>query len=238
MSDTRKTRDTGAREGRAAREGFGLAEEMTQQATEQQTTEQQTMEQQTTGQQTTGHPAAEELTGVGEAVAETVVRTADAAVEMGQRVAEQSREVMLLGVRAAAGMNGRIVDAGYGRSHHVLGAAARALDIFREAGDSSAENVQALFSAYMTLGRGAQQMQHACLEMLDRAVERAAHKPQDLLQCKTLEEFAEVQRDLYLGAVNHALESSTTLLQLAAKTAQEAMSPLHARTGNGTAGRG
>jgi hypothetical protein len=199
MSETRKTR-----EGRATREGLGPTEEMVQQA-------------------------AEEVQGVGEAVAETVVRTADAAVEMGQRVAEQGREVMLLGVRAAAGMNGRIADAGYGRSHRVLGAAARALDIYREASDSTAENVQALFSAYMTLGRGAQQMQHAYLEMLDRAADRAAHRPQDLLRCKTLEQVAEVQRDLYLDAVNRALESSTTLLQLAAQTAQQAMRPLQAR---------
>jgi Phasin protein len=208
MSDTRKTRDATAREGRVPREGLGQAEEAAQHTVE-------------------------ELHGVGEAVAETVVRTADAAVEMGQRVAEQGQEVMLLGVRTAAGMNGRIADAGYVRGHRVLGAAARVLDICREAGDSTAENVQALFSAYMTLGRGAQQMQHACLELLDRAVDRAAHKPQDLLRCKTLEEVAEVQRDLYLDAVNHAIESSTTLLQLAAQTAQQAMRPLQARAGNG-----
>jgi hypothetical protein len=174
----------------------------------------------------------EEVQGVGEAVAETVVRTADAAVEMGQKVAEQGREVMLLGVRAAAGMNGRIADAGYGRGHRVLSAAAHALDIYREAGDSAAENVQALFTACMTLGRGTQQMQHACLEILDRTVERAAHRPHDLLRCKTLEELAEVQRDLYLDAVTHVLQSSTTLLQLAAQTAQQAMRPLQARVGS------
>src|ERR1700733_13287870 len=143
MSDSKKARDATTR---VTREALAQGEEMVQQTTE-------------------------ELHGVGEAVAETVVRTADAAVEMGQRVAEQGREVMLLGVRAAAGMNGRMADAGYGRSHRVLGAAARALDIYREAGDSAAENVQALFSAYVTLGRGAQQMQHACLDLLDRAVE-------------------------------------------------------------------
>lgn len=210
MSDTKKNRDPAAREPRAAREALGQGEDMAQQATE-------------------------ELHGVGEAVAETVVRTADAAVEMGQRVAEQGREVMLLGVRAAAGMNGRMADAGYGRSHRVLGAAARALDIYREAGDSAAENVQALFSAYVTLGRGAQQMQHACLDLLDRAVLHATHKPQDLMRCKTLEEFAEVQRDLYLDAVNHALKSSTTLLQLASQITQQAMRPLQARAGNGSA---
>jgi hypothetical protein len=217
MSDTKKNRETAAREGRAAREALDHGEEVAQQATED-------LRQQ----------ASEDLRDVGDAVAETVVRTADAAVEMGQRVAEQSREVMFLGVRAAAGVNGRLADAGYGRSHHVVGAAARALNIYREAGETTAENVQALFSAYVTLGRGMQQMQHACFELLDRAVNQATHKPQDLLRCKTLEEFAEVQRDLYLGAVNHALESSTTLLRLAAQTAQRAMQPLQDRAGNGS----
>jgi hypothetical protein len=210
MSDAKKNRDTAARDPRAAREALGQGEEMAQQA-------------------------AEELRDASDTVAETVVRTADAAVEMGQRVAEQGREVMLLGVRAAAGMNGRIADAGYGRSHHLVGAAARAMEIYRDAGESTAENVQALFSASMTVSRGAQQMQHAWFELLDRAVNRATHKPQDLLRCKTLEQVAEVQRDLYLDAVNHALESGTTLLQLAAQTAQQALRPLQARAGNGSA---
>ena len=78
-------------------------------------------------------------------------------------------------------------------------------------------------------------MQHAYLEMLDRAVDQAAHKPQALLRAKSLEEFAEVQRDLYLDAVNRAVESSTTLLQIAAQTAQQAMRPLQARAGDGSA---
>ncbi len=210
MSETKKNRNALAREPHAARETLVQEENL-------------------------AHRVNEELHDVGDAVAETVARTADAAVEMGQRVAEQGREVMLLGVRAAAGMNGRIADASYGRGHRVLGAAARALAIYREAGDSTAENVQALFSAYMTLGRGAQQMQHACLELLDQAVDRTTHKPQDLLRCMTLEEVAEVQHDLYLDAVHHAMESSIALLQLAAQTAQQAMRPLQARAGNGSA---
>jgi hypothetical protein len=212
MSETRRNRDPATRETRAAGEALGPPEAAAQ-------------------------PATEELRHVGEAVAETVARTADAAVEMGQRVADQSREVMLLGVRAAAGMNGSIADAGLGRSHRVLGATARALDIFRQAGDSTADQMQALFAATLSVGRGMQQMQHAYLEMLDRAVEHAAHKPRDLLQCRTLEEVAEVQRDLYLDLVNHALQSSTTLLQLAAQTAQHAVRPLQARaSGDGTRG--
>ncbi|HUB10896.1 MAG TPA: phasin family protein [Acetobacteraceae bacterium] len=205
MSETRRNRDTTSR---ATREATERGEDA-------------------------GQQAAEEFREVGETVADTVVKTADAAVEMGQRVAEQGREMILLGVRATAGMNGRLAEAGYGRSHRVLGAAARAVQLWHEAGDSTAENVQALFATYLTVGRGLQQMQHACLDMLDRAVDHAAHRPADLLRCKSLEELAEMQRDLYLDAVNRAIESSTTLLQLAAQTAQQAMRPLHARAGNG-----
>ena len=45
-----------------------------------------------------------------------------------------------------------------------------------------------------------------------------------------------MQRALYLDAVNRAVESSTTLLQLAAQTAEQAMRPLHGRaTGHDSA---
>lgn len=207
MSDTRKNRDTASR---TAREAMDRGEDV-------------------------AHQNVEDLREVGETVADTVVKTTDAAVEIGQRVAEQGQEVMMLGVRAAAGMNGRLAEAGYGRGHRMLGAAARALQVWQEASNTTAENVQALFSTYLTVGQGLQQMQHAYLEMLDRAVDQAAHKPQALLRAKSLEEFAEVQRDLYLDAVNRAVEFSTTLLQIAAQTAQQAMRPLQARAGDGSA---
>lgn len=172
-------------------------------------------------------------------ISETLSETADAATDMSKKVAENSREVMLMAARAAAGVSGRVADMSYGRSHDMLNSTVHALDVYRDASERSAERVHALFSSYLTLGRGLQQMQHAWLEMVDHSLQTASHKPQDLLRCKTLEEFAEVQRDLYLGAVNHALESSTTLLQLAARTAEQAMRPLHGRAGGrGAAGNG
>lgn len=181
-----------------------------------------------------GQQATQDFRKLGETVADTEARTTDAAVDMGQHVAEQGREAISLGVRAAAGMNGRLADAAdadYGRGQQALSATARALRIYQEAGDSAADHMDALFSAYMTLGRGLQQMQHAYLAMLDQALDRAAHRPQDLLRCKSLEELADVQRALYLDSVNRAVESSTMLLQMAVHTAQQAMRPLQARAG-------
>ena len=146
-----------------------------------------------------------------------------------ETVAEHSREVMMMGVRTAAGVSGRVADISFGRGHHLLASAVHAMDIHRDASERTAERVQALFSSYMTFGRGLQHMQHAWLEMVDHSMEHAVHKPWDLSQCKNVVELAEVQRDLYIDAVNHALESTSRLLELAGRTAQDAVRPLQQR---------
>jgi hypothetical protein len=160
MSETKKNRDAATQEAHAATEALGQ-----------------------------GGPAAQNLKEEqgrgGEAVGETVARTADAAVEMGQRVADQGREVMLLGARTAADMNGRIADEGLECSHRLLGATARALDIFRQAGDSTTGHMQAWLAASMSVGLGARQMQHAYFDMLDRAIAQTIDKPQALLHWRT-----------------------------------------------------
>jgi hypothetical protein len=46
------------------------------------------------------------------------------------------------------------------------------------------------------------------------------------LRCKNATEVAEMQRDLYLDAINHAFESTSRLLDLAGRTAQDAVRPL------------
>ena len=92
--------------------------------------------------------------------------------------------------------------------------------------NGSSERVHALFSSAMVVSRGLQSMQHAWLEMMDHTMEHATHKPQDLLRCKNAIEVAEVQRDLYLDAINHAFESTSRLLDIAGRTAQDAVRPL------------
>ncbi len=131
-----------------------------------------------------------------------------------------------MGVRTAAGVGSQIADMSYGRGHHLLATSVQVMDIYRDAAQRSADRLQALFSSYMSLGRGIQRMQHAWLEMLDHTLENAAHKPQDLLRCNNVVEVAEVQRDLYLEAIRHAFESSSQLLELAGSTVQDAVRPM------------
>jgi hypothetical protein len=161
-----------------------------------------------------------------QSITESVAETAHAAANLSSKTAEQSREAMLVGVRTAAGVGSKVADINFGRSRDLMSSAAHAMDIYRDASERSAERVQALFSSVMVMGRGLQTMQHAWLEMVDHAMKHAEHKPQDLLRCKNMVEFAEVQRDLYLDAVNHAFESTGRLLDLAGRTAQDAVHPL------------
>jgi hypothetical protein len=161
---------------------------------------------------------------------ETAVETARAATHVSSKAAEQSREVLMMGVRTVAGVGSRMADISFGRGHHLLATAAHAMDIYREASERSTEHMQALFASYMTFGRGLQDLQHAWLKMVDHTMETAAHKPQDLLRCKNIVEFAAVQRDLYVDAVNHAVESTSRLLDIAGRTAQDAVRPLRPDT--------
>jgi hypothetical protein len=161
-----------------------------------------------------------------QSITETVAETAQVAATLSSKAAEQGREAMLKGVQTVAGVSSHVADINFDRSRDMMSSAAHAMDIYRDASERSAERVQALFSSAMVVGRGWQNMQHAWLEMMDHSMEHAAHKPQDLLRCKNIVEFAEVQRDLYLDAINHAFESASRMLDLAGRTAQDAVRPL------------
>lgn len=164
----------------------------------------------------------DEAGAIGSSTADTMARTAEATVDLSQRVVEQGRAAVRFGMRGVGNVNSRFADASYDRNQHALESTTRALEIYREAAESSAEKVQTLFASWMSLGRGVQQMQLASLQLLDRTLKGASHKPQDLLRANSLEEFAAIQRDLYIDTVNYAFEASSTLLQLAAGVAQEA----------------
>jgi hypothetical protein len=165
--------------------------------------------------------------------AEAMRQTADTAADISRRAADQGREAVMSGLRAMAGAQGPLADASYAQSRQFLEASAGVTNVYRDTTESTAEDVQALVSSYAHFGLGLQQMQHAYFDLLHRSLERAtkrgARKPQDLLRCSSLLEFAEVQRDLYRDAVGLTFEASTTMLRLAGQVARDTLQPLDSR---------
>jgi len=159
-------------------------------------------------------------------MSETVSEAVVTATKISSKVAEEAQQALMTGVRTVSEVGGRVADISFGRGRDILASAKRTMDVYRDASERSTDGIQALFSSWMAIGRSLQHMQHAWLEALDHSMQHATHKPQDLLRCKTPIEFAEVQRDLYIDAVNHAIRASSRMLDVINHTAQDAARPL------------
>lgn len=170
---------------------------------------------------------------IGQRTAETAARTTDAATDvardMTRRVADQGQEAVRLGLRAVAGTQAPLAEVSYDQSRRLVEATARVTDIYHDAAQRTAEDVQALVGSFSNLGRGLQQYQHAYLDLVSRSMESVSRKQQDLFRVNSPVEFAEVQRDLYLEVVNTMLTGSTTLLQIVGQITQDAVRPLQER---------
>jgi len=151
------------------------------------------------------------------------------AAELAREGAEQAQDIGRATVRSAAELQGQIAEIGQDQSRRGLESAARIVDIYREAGEGTVSDVQALFGAFSHIGRGMQQMQHAWLDTLEWSTERTPRRPQDLLRCNSPIEFAEAQRDLYRHGVAYMIHATATMLDVMGRTVAEASRSVEGR---------
>jgi Phasin protein len=173
--------------------------------------------------------ATDEASNIGKRGTEVAEEATKTATDVAQHVADKGRETISAGMRTMADASASLVDIGYGRGRRFVEASARVTDFYREAGEETAADVQALTTTYSQLGQGLMRMQHAYFNAMQQSLARAKRRPQDLLRCKSVTEFAEVQRDLYTDNVAFMLQSSTTLMRLAGEIVQNVAGPLEAR---------
>jgi Phasin protein len=167
------------------------------------------------------------------------VRTAedreDAAAQTAETMAttrhmlSQGQEAIRGSLRSMAAANEPLISAGYDQGRRIVEATLRINDTYRDAAERTVNETQALTEAQANLGRGLQQWQHACFDLWHRAFDTMVRRQQEMLRCNSLAAVAEIQRDLYVDAVSNAFTSSTTLLQISAQTAQDALRPLQER---------
>lgn len=156
-----------------------------------------------TAQRETKHAARE-----GAAVARAALaETADAARD----TMEQTHDTARQGLKAATEARGQIVE------------------IYRDTTESTVGEVQALVQAFSQLGRGVQEMQHAWLDLLERSVTQASHRPQELLRCGSPIELAETQREIYRDGLTYMLDATSILFTVMGETAKRAHGTLDGR---------
>ncbi len=177
----------------------------------------------------TANRAANETREAGEQGGQAAQHSAEVVGLLASRAIEQGREGVRLGFRTVAEAQRPVAERGYAQGQQAIETAAQVSDAYRQAAERTADDLQAFAVSWTHLIRGVQQWQHAYFDMAQRAFRRFGTRPQELLRASSPVEAAQIQRDLYVEAVNGAITSSSTLLQLAGQIAQDTVRPLQER---------
>jgi hypothetical protein len=101
----------------------------------------------------------------------------------------------------------------------------KAGDVYRDSTEFAAERMKALLSAYSVVAGGLQEIQKTYAEALRRSMEMAASGPRELMQCKSLEDVAVLQREMLCRGLDEWFDSSAKLLGVSSRIAEDAMRP-------------
>jgi len=173
--------------------------------------------------------AARHLRPAGEREEIAATKAAETVTATMQHMIEQGQQVMRGGLHTMAAANEPLINAGHEQGRRVIEAALRIGDTYREAVQRAADDAQALVECQARLGSGLRQWQDACFELCHRTFDATVRKQQGMLQCRSLADAAEMQRDLYADVASDAFNLGTTMLRISARVAQDALRPLQDR---------
>lgn len=165
----------------------------------------------------------------GAAAAQAAAASAETVADALRTTVERGEEAVAFGLRAAAGWQEPLAEAGFSQTRRLTEATVRVTEVYREATERAAGDVQAILASYSSLRHGLQQWQHTWLDLLRQSFGQAEGRRHDLVGAGSIVAFAEWQRDAYLEAVNRVVDANTRLLQLAGQIAQDASRPLQER---------
>jgi hypothetical protein len=155
--------------------------------------------------------------------AETVVNTAWAAPRTAQQAATAAQEVVRSGVSTSAEVAQRTTD----QVTKVLGAARQRTQHLTE---RATQSLQAVTRSSAILARGVQEASGDCLEMVQERVQRNLDGMNELVRCRSLPEFLEVQSSLFRDNLELTLTNGRRIAELSARVAEAATRTATAET--------
>ncbi|MBV9523882.1 MAG: phasin family protein [Alphaproteobacteria bacterium] len=134
----------------------------------------------------------------------------------------------------------RGVEALSDRSHRIAGefgsqlektrhGAIEAAEIYTATAHATAERMKVLTEASRATASGVQEFRQAWVDWVNDALQTNGRAAQQLFQCRSLRELAEVQRSYAEESLSGWLESSSRMLQLTRRIAEDALHPIEAQ---------
>ena len=181
-----------------------------------------------TGQEDMGLTKQEGL-AAGDPSADTAMRAPGTTGDTARVAGEQGWGAVLRGVRSLTEVQAHVAEASLDQGRRVLDIALQLADTYRETTERTADRVQALTESCTNFGLGLQNWQQEYLAQLRRSAEHLSAGHMDFSRCRSPAEFVKIQRDTYVGAINHLLQANAAFFDVAAKTAQDTATSLHGR---------
>jgi Phasin protein len=178
--------------------------------------------------ETTGHTKPEGLEA-GEPMADTAMRASATTSNAARLAGELGWGAVLRGMRSLTEVQAHFAEASLDQGRRALDIALRVADTYRDATERTADRVQALTESCTNVGRGLQDWQQECFAQLRRSAEHLSAGQMDFSRCRSPAEFMKIQRDIYLGTINHLLQANAAIFDVASKTAQDTATSLQGR---------
>jgi hypothetical protein len=168
--------------------------------------------------ETTGHTKPEGLEA-GELTADTAMQASGTTSNGARLAGELGWVAVLRSVRSLTEVQAHFAEASLDQGRRALDIALRVADTYREATERTADRVQALTESCTNVGRGLQDWQQECFAQLRRSTEHLSAGQMDFSRCRSPAEFMKIQRDIYVGTINHLLQANAAFFDVATKTA-------------------
>jgi hemerythrin superfamily protein len=146
-----------------------------------------------------------------------------AATEAGQRVGEDVTETARKSVEAMSERSQRIVGEVGSQIEKTRRGAVEAAEIYGETVHMTAERMKVLTEASRVTASGVQELRQAWVDWMTDALQTNARVAQQLFRCSNLRDFAEVQRSFAEESLSGWFESSSRMLQLTRRIAEDAV---------------
>ena len=115
------------------------------------------------------------------------------------------------------------------RAHQVTSDTRDALAVFSGSSQQLAGDLQAIRASSAVSMEAMSEVGSAWAEWLGRAARTNAEMTQQLIQCRSVKQMAELQRGFVTTALRNWMEGSTKVLQITQRSSQQALSPLDGR---------
>jgi hypothetical protein len=165
----------------------------------------------------------------GDPSADLAMRASGTTGDTARVAGEQGWGAVLRGVHSLTKVQAHFAEASLDHGRRVLDIALRLADTYREATERAADRAQALTESCTNVGRGLRNWQQEGLAQLRRSAEQLSVGQMDFSRCRSPAEFVKIQRDIYVGAINHLLQANAVFFDVAAKTAQDTAMSLQGR---------